>query len=362
MIRSDKQNIPTLREAVAEFVRAQQAVGRKSVKDHISVLQGATHRVVGKKAAGTALSNSQFGLLRCDRIEAHDLLDWFWQRHDGLAAATLKRGMSSLRGLVKYSIGQGYMDERVLHGLMDVRVSDSPAGKDWLYPERLVALSDLVEGSDEFDDYERFEWNVLFGLGTRSAETVSLQPRSLDAHKRVVTVRGKGSGDGKEREIPVDDELIKAWQAHIKRYEIGPNGWMLFWRGRRACGGAVGATEMIVDKTRPTSAKSLRTFMAKVGKLAPIEIHDADLVPEFSLNPKVARRTFACIQLILHELNRGGLDLHSLKEAMGHSRLDVTERYLSDVKSYLNLIRRPTNTLDAAKVIAEARQLADTGE
>jgi len=32
-------------------------------------------------------------------------------------------------------------------------------------------------------------------------------------------------------------------------------------------------------------------------------------------------------QLILHELNRGGPDLRSLKEAMGRSRLDVTERY-----------------------------------
>lgn len=362
MIRADKRNIPVIRGGIDEYIRGQRAVGRKSVKDHVSVLKGATHRVVGKKAAGTALGNTELGLLRCDRVELPELVEWFFERHEGLAAATRKRGMSSLRGFVKYCIGQGYMDERVLAGLMDVRVSDSPAGKDWLYPERLVALSNLVDRTDLFDDYERFEWNILLGLGTRSAETCSLQPRSLDAHKKVVTVRGKGAGDGKTREIPVDDELIAAWQAHIRRYQIGPNGWMLFWRGRRACGGAVGATEVVIDKARPTSAKSLRTFMTKVGKLAHVELDDPNLVPEFSLNPKVARRTFACIQLILHELNRGGLDLHSLKEAMGHSRLEVTELYLSDVKSYLNLIRRPTNTLDAAKTIVEARKLADASD
>jgi site-specific recombinase XerD len=354
-IRSDTKNIPTISEGIDEYIRVQRAVGRKSVKDHVSVLQGTSNRVVGKQAAGPALARSQYGGLRSDRAEAIDLLDWFGTRHRGLAASTTRRGMSSLRGWAKYSVGQGYMHERVLAGLADVKVSESPPAKEWLYPERLVALTDLVRTNDVFDDYDRFAWTALFGLGTRSAEAIELQPRSLDAHKKIIRVRGKGSGDGKEREIPVDDELIKAWQTHIKRYEIKPNGWMLFWRGRRAIGGAVGATEVHVDKTRPTSQKSLRTFMAKVKRVSGEELDD-DLVPEFSLTPKVARRTFACTQLILHELNRGGLDLHSLGEAMGHSRLDVTERYLSDVKSYLNLIRRPTNTLTAANLIVEARR------
>ena len=109
-----------IRGGIDEYIRGQRAVGRKSVKDHVSVLKGATHRVVGKKAAGTALGNTSFGLLRCDRVELPELVEWFFERHEGLAAATRKRGMSSLRGFVKYCIGQGYMDERVLAGLMDV--------------------------------------------------------------------------------------------------------------------------------------------------------------------------------------------------------------------------------------------------
>jgi hypothetical protein len=54
----------------------------------------------------------------------------------------------------------------------------------------------------------------------------------------------------------------------------------------------------------------------------------------------VARRSYACLQLILHELNRGGLDLFSLQQAMGHGRLDVTERDLSDVLSYLQRVQQ----------------------
>lgn len=357
-VRADTKNIPTVAVSIDEYVLAQRAVGRKSVKDHVSVLQGAKNRVVGKKAAGPALAHSELGQLRADRVTAVLLLDWFWLRHRGLAAATSKRGMSSLRGWAKYCIGQGYMDERVLDGLFQVLVSDSPAARDWLYPERLQAFTQLVNTHEMFDDYDRFAWLTEFALGTRTAETVLLQPRSLDPIAKVVTVSGKGHGDGKSRDIPVDDIYIEAWHNHIKRHDIRPNAWMLYWRGLRACGGAVGALELHIDKTKPLSHKSLRTFMNRVAGVGAEEL-PSQLVPEFSLTPKVARRTFACTQLILHELNRGGLDLDSLKDAMGHSRLDVTERYLTDVRSYLNLIRRPTNTITAADQIIDARRNLD---
>ncbi|HEX4680482.1 MAG TPA: site-specific integrase [Gaiellaceae bacterium] len=353
-VRTDKINIPTVSKSIDEFIRRERSIGRKSVKDHVSVLQG-TDRVVGRRAAGSALAKSQYGGVRADKVSAVDFLDWFAGRHDGLAASTTKRGMSSLRGYTKYSISQGYMDERVLAGLADVRVSESPAARAWLYPERLVAITSLLNESEVIDDYDRFAWAVEFALGTRVSETVGLKPKSLDAIAKVVRAVGKGSGDGKEREIPVDDAFIEMWRAHIKRYDIKPNGWMLFWRARRAIGGAVGATEVIVDKSLPATPKMLRTFMKKVARLAEEEL-DASLVPEFSLTPKVARSTFACTQLVLHEIGQGGLDLYSLKEAMGHTRLDVTERYLADVNSYLNLVRRPTNTLAAANLIVAARR------
>jgi hypothetical protein len=103
------------------------------------------------------------------------------------------------------------------------------------------------------------------------------------------------------------------------------------------------ATELVIDKLKPSSPKMLRTFMARaktVAKDALPATQVARLVPKWALTPTVARRSYACLQLILHELNRGGLDLFSLQQAMGHGRLDVTERHLSDVLSYLQRVQQ----------------------
>ena len=72
--------------------------------------------------------------------------------------------------------------------------------------------------------------------------------------------------------------------------------------------------------------------------------------------PKVMRRTFACTQLILHSLNLGGMDIRTLQKAMGHERLDTTQRYLADAEEYIGAVKRHVNTGGGARLIAELRR------
>src|SRR5581483_3108541 len=101
-IRPDKRNIPTLAQGVERFLNYRRATNFKSIKDDISLLRGAEQRITGKKAAGTALARTELGNLRMDRLQEHEITSWFQQRHEGLASATRKRGMSTLRNFLAY--------------------------------------------------------------------------------------------------------------------------------------------------------------------------------------------------------------------------------------------------------------------
>lgn len=105
-ITQSKRNMPTVTQAVELFVSKNRA--QRGVREHISGLQGArSGRVVGKKAAGTAIAKSPLGQLRFDRVSGDEFATWFHDRHPGqLAASTRKRGRSSLRQLLLYAIAR----------------------------------------------------------------------------------------------------------------------------------------------------------------------------------------------------------------------------------------------------------------
>jgi site-specific recombinase XerD len=353
-IRPDKRNIPTVTRSVDFFIDRERAARKKDIRNLISVLKGPDERVRGKEAAGPALAKSELGQLPCYRVTDSHMSGWFAARHpEYLAPATVKRGMSATRGYLNFCVRQGWMDESVLEACFSA--PDSNPRREWLHPEQLDAMSTLVERSDAFDEYERFAFSLLRDLGPRTEEARTIRAHQLDPRTKTVTVVGKGRGDGKERGIPVDDAIIDRWRAHIEHRGIRPNGHMLFHRETRFIGGSTEAYEWVVDKSLPISNKPLLRLMRKISELAAREL-DPELVPHFALTPKVMRRTFACTQLILHALGLGGMDVRTLQMAMGHARLDTTQRYMADVEEYINATKRHVNTRDGARLIAELRR------
>jgi integrase len=351
-VTQTKRNIPTVAQAVERFITKNRA--QRGVREHISVLQGApTGRVVGKRAAGTALAKSPLGPLRFDRVTGDDFAAWFHDRHpEHLAASTRKRGRSSLRQLLLFAIASGWADESVLASLPPVWAS--PARREWLRPEQLVALDALVT-DDHFTPEQRFMWRCLVNTGLRTEELVRLKPQALNVIDGTLAVLGKGRGDGKLRHVPVSPEFRAEWQAYVLEHRLRPTSWMFPQTVVRFVPGERCGTERVTtDASRHCTPKAARTVFVKLQELADDAVREGrlahELRPPFALTPKVLRRTYACCNLILSELRGGGhgLDLRSLQDAMGHESLETTALYLSDVSSYLNRMRRPVSLVEAA--------------
>jgi integrase len=353
-----RRDIPTVAQAVERFISKCQQ--QRGVKEHISTLRGPkTGRVTGKKAAGPTLANSELGPLRFDRVSGDQFAAWLFTRHpDTQAASTRKKGRSSLCRFLTFAIASGWAESTVLAALPSATAS--PPREEWLRPEQLVALDGLVTGA-EFDDDQRFMWRTLVNTGMRTAEVVGLRPGALNPTDGTLSVLGKGRGDGKLRTIPISVEFQEEWQNFVLRKLLRPDGVMfprtrvVFSQGRR-----FSTVREVVDARKPCTAKAARTVLAKVQALA-IEAAargelPPELLPQFALTPKVLRRTFACANLIAAEtLGAGeGMDLPSLQSALGHTSLETTAMYITNVAPYLARLHRPTSVLGAARRVAEA--------
>ncbi|HEX8105750.1 MAG TPA: site-specific integrase [Solirubrobacteraceae bacterium] len=350
--RNSRRAVPTTAEAVDFFLA--HCEGQKSVKDHISVLRGTDGRRRGRKPAGPALAKSHIGAEPLNRTTEQDFTRWFNQRHpDDLAPSTKKRGMSTMATFLDYCFSQGWVDASVLAAKRHMPASE-PA-REWLHPEQVQALQPIIY-SDEFDEYERFAWEAYISTGMRAFELPQARAKDLSHRSKLLHVpEGKGRGRGKSRDIPTDQTFRDRWRAHIERYGLGPNDYMFFSRQPKFVEGSHREVEKVSDITRPASDQVFRRMMVRVREEVVAAARrgefDMELVPEFGITPKVLRRTFACNQLILSRIGKGGLDLLELQECMGHTRLDVTRIYLSDVHRYLGQMVEYVNTQDAADLI-----------
>ena len=140
---------------------------------------------------------------------------------------------------------------------------------------------------------------TLLDTGLRASELVSLRIGDLDVRSGMVTVFGKGQ---KQRQVRVGRRARGAILRMLKsRTDTGTDApmWIAYDAKRRELG--------------PLSAWGLRSMLKRAGRtvgLLPCSAHRF-------------RRTFALWCL------RDGMDLHSLRVLMGHSSLDVLQRYLA---------------------------------
>lgn len=128
---------------------------------------------------------------------------------------------------------------------------------------------------------------------------------------------------------------------------------MLFSRPARLQGSPTLGLLRRHELDRPTSAQAVRKTLRRLQAQLEAQLPAAER-PRHQITPKVLRRTYACLNVILHALGLGGLDLVSLQGSMGHERLDTTQVYLADVADYLNRIRRPMGIALGAALILDS--------
>ena len=141
---------------------------------------------------------------------------------------------------------------------------------------------------------------VMYRGGLRISEVLNLMPRHVDAKAGTITVmNGKG---GKRRVVGLDPEAFAALARWInRRDQLGING-----RARFFCtldGG-------------PVSAPYVRMALGRLAKRAGIDRR---------VNPHAFRHSFAA------EMAREGQPMNLIQQALGHSSLGTTSRYLAHI-------------------------------
>lgn len=264
--------------------------------------------IVARILGASDLTDCSWGSLRRHHVIA--LIDML--RDSGLAVATVNTYLSALRGvsaeawMLKLISVEDYQHIRAVRS---VRGSALPRGRA-LGKEEITALfaaCDTDRSSKGLRDAALI--GVILGCGLRRSEAVSLGYDDLIFHEKALKVLGKGN---KTRIAYVPSGAwarLLLWIEQIRGEHAGP----LFVRIRRH-------DALTADRLTDQAVYhilQIRQQQAGIVKCAP---HDL-------------RRTFATAML------DNGEDLITVKDAMGHSSVNTTQRYDLRGNSKLKIAR-----------------------
>lgn len=227
---------------------------------------------------------------------------------EGLAASTVARKVSALRGYFGFLLEEGIIDADPTERLEAPRRGRTlPDVLSVGEVERLLA-SVSVEDEPGFRDLAILE--VLYGAGLRVSELTGLDLRDLFPDQALLRVTGKGS---KERLVPLGAGARRSLERYLResrpRLDRGQS------RGR----------VFLNHHGRPLSRmgvwKILRRYVRRAGLGKRV-------------TPHTLRHTFAT------HLLEGGADLAAVQEMLGHADISTTEIYTHVDRSYLREVHR----------------------
>jgi len=216
----------------------------------------------------------------------------------GRAPATIAGTLSSLRALARYLLREGVIERDPTSRVRWPRKRQSaPRALTRSHVRDLWRTidnppDDLPQAAAHHWQRNRRAVAVMLFAGLRIAEATALYWRDVDLEMRQLTVRnGKG---GKDRTIPIGPVLLRV-------LELVP-------RERRRPDAAV------IDVERGRAYSSPKTLAHVFERWLPRLGYD--------ITAHQLRHTFAT------ELLRDGIDLETIRQLLGHSSLETTQRYL----------------------------------
>lgn len=215
------------------------------------------------------------------------------RRQAGLAASSLRRELSALRGLLDYLLKMREVEDNPVR-----RVKPPKASRrlpETLSVEELGALLDVTPAS-AWEARDLAMWELLYSSGLRLSELVALDFDDLDADKTWVRVRaGKG---GKDRILPVGRPAQKA---------------IVVWLKARAALAPLGERALFINcRGGRLSGRGVQLRLAQWGRKMGLDRR---------LHPHLMRHSFAS-----HLLEASG-DLRAVQELLGHADIATTQVY-----------------------------------
>ena len=282
---------PGLAAALTDWLKGLSAVKGRSE----NTCRAYAADVAGFLAFMQAHHGDSFGPRMLGRLTQSDMRAWMAQeRGRGVAARSLARSLSSVKGFVRW------LAERDGFDPTPVLATRSPGFRRKLprpLPEdaarQMIDRVDLQANEPWVAARDTAVVTILYGCGLRISEALALEG---DAHplSEVLRIIGKG---GKERLVPVIPAARAAVAAYVATcpFDIGPGTPLFFGvRGKRL-------SPRIVQKV--------------------VESARLQLGLPSSATPHALRHSFAT-----HLLSSGG-DLRAIQELLGHASLSTTQAY-----------------------------------
>jgi integrase/recombinase XerD len=244
--------------------------------------------------------------LAFDAVTPPVLTDFLWERRDRLKAASLARLGESLRQFHRFLKSEGRSPQDPTENLSAPKT-----------PQRLPKVLGVDEVSRLLSHAPpptartlRFKamLEVLYAAGLRVSELVDLPAVSVDLDAAFVRVLGKG---GKERLLPIHARAVAALRAFLETKRRNNRlGHRYLFSGLR-------------DRppTRKSFWEALKKWAVRAG------------VPG-ALHPHMIRHSFAT------HLLKGGADLRSVQELLGHADISTTQIYTHVEKDELKDMHR----------------------
>lgn len=252
----------------------------------------------------------------------------------GLAAASQRRRLASLRGLIR-----DLLERRMLARDPAAALKPRPQPRRLprtLSPANIETLLAAIDGSSARGKRDRAMLELAYGSGLRVSELVGLELHQLNLPAGLLVALGKGA---KERVVPIGKAALAALDAYLGGASPTDDGEVAarteLLRGRSSS--AVFVSRRGRAMTRQGFFKALKGWAAGEPRIAWI-------------SPHTLRHCFAT------HLIEGGADLRAVQEMLGHSDISTTQIYTHLSKSHLRRVYRsfhPRATLARAAGVKE---------
>jgi integrase/recombinase XerD len=220
------------------------------------------------------------------------------------AASSLARMQSSVRGLHRFLVREGRVDDDPSGRLRPPKAPRRlPKALTIAQVDTLLDAAGPTPGSDDASAAEpaavrdRALLELLYATGARVSEIVQLDVDDM-AHGDLIRVRGKGS---KERVVPVGSYARAAVEAYLTRV-----------RPALAAKGRASPRLFLGVRGAPLSRQSAWLIIQAAAERAGLTAH---------VSPHTLRHSFAT------HLLQGGADVRVVQELLGHASVATTQIY-----------------------------------
>ena len=286
------------RFAVADYIQAYSVYLRE--EKHASENTVASYLRDVRQFASYLHTSSDVELDECTQIHVEAYVAYMMGR--GKSAASVARGIASLKSFYAYLLSAGVVDGNPAKGVSSVRTERK-------YPQILTGKEvELFLEQPQCVDAKGYRdhamLELLYATGIRVSELIGLDLRDVNFSAGLLHCASRG----KERVIPLYQTAIRALQDYVRDYR----------------------PQIVVDPEEKALFVNMNgERMSRQGFWKIIKYYQERAGIQKDITPHTLRHSFAA------HLLENGADLRSIQEMLGHADISSTQIYSHMVKQKL---------------------------